>query len=155
MDEIIARIEALEAAVFGPPEPDYGVPRFDDVAGGVPDGMEVLDGFTIIRNVSGTTLHHPLSAFPGHPDQWGHLWETVRHITPPWAQQPEDPGEPDPDPPTEPDPEFEPWDPLRSYSPPATVTHNGRVYDLTHTYASPGWEPGDPTMHAVWKARTP
>ena len=57
-----------------------------------------------------------------------------------------------------PDPEPEPdnpaaWDPTATYYPPAAVTHNGRVYDLGHTHASPGWEPGNPTMHAVWKKR--
>ena len=51
---------------------------------------------------------------------------------------------------------IEPWDPARSYSNPpgAVVTHNGQVWDLTHTNADPGWEPGGAGMHSVWKART-
>ena len=42
------------------------------------------------------------------------------------------------------------WDPERSYTPPAAVTYKGKTYDLIHSHSSPGWEPGDPAMHAVW-----
>lgn len=68
--------------------------------------------------------------------------------------------EPEPEP--EPDPEQDPdnppaWDPTATYSSPpgATVTHKGTTYDLTFAVATPGQEPGDPTMWAIWKARTP
>ena len=61
--------------------------------------------------------------------------------------------EPEPEPDPEPEPEYPAWDPAATYYPPAEVTHKGEVWDLIHTHASPGWEPGDPAMHAVWKAR--
>ena len=43
------------------------------------------------------------------------------------------------------------WDERASYVKPATVEHEGVVYDLIHTNSDPGWEPG--TLPSVWQAR--
>lgn len=45
----------------------------------------------------------------------------------------------------------EPWNPDATYYPPATVTHDGKVWTLAHDNALPGWEPGGAGMHDVWK----
>ena len=38
------------------------------------------------------------------------------------------------------------------YTPPTKVTFAGKTYECTFEHrAQPGWEPNNPTMHAVWK----
>lgn len=93
-----------------------------------PGGSRTFPDGTTWKNISGTWLAHG-------PDEYPRGWEII------------DPA-PDPDNP-------DAWDPLKTYSKPpgATVTHKGVVYDLTFAVATPGQEPGDPVMWAVWKAR--
>ena len=45
----------------------------------------------------------------------------------------------------------EAWDRTKQYMRPAVVSHEGRVWDLTHTNSDPGWEPG--VVPGVWTAR--
>ena len=93
-----------------------------------PNALRSFPDGTTRKNISGQWLAHG-------PDEFPQGWEIVSPL-------------PDPDNPPA-------WDPTATYSKPpgATVTHKGVVYDLTHSVALPGWEPGDPAMHAVWKAR--
>lgn len=101
---------------------------------GMGDVVAVEGGYR--RSLLAANPHDPMDA---HGARW---WEEV------W---------PDGDGWTTENPEgevIEDCDRNHTYWPPAAVQHKGQVWDLTHTHASPGWEPGDPAMHAVWKART-
>lgn len=48
-------------------------------------------------------------------------------------------------------PNYPSYDPTMTYYPPAFVTHLGRTWELIHSVAAPGYEPGAAGMHAVWK----
>lgn len=50
------------------------------------------------------------------------------------------------------DPGPQPWALDVYYTPPTEVTFEGGTYECTFEHLSqPGWEPNNPTMHAVWK----
>ena len=50
------------------------------------------------------------------------------------------------------DPGPQPWALDTYYKPPTKVTFAGKTYECTFEHlAQPGWEPNNPTMHAVWK----
>ena len=50
------------------------------------------------------------------------------------------------------DPGPQPWALGTYYKPPTKVTFAGKTYECTFEHlAQPGWEPNNPTMHAVWK----
>lgn len=134
------RIARLEAAVFGTPDGDGLIPAppVEDAPDWTPptgahdavepNGTRRFPDGTVRRNVSGTWLAHG-------PDEHPRGWQTI--IPAPGTGTP-----------------IPAWDPERSYQPGDVVTHAGRTWDATH-WANPGDEPGDPTMWAVWKARTP
>lgn len=106
---------------------------------------------SVIHNDKVYELIHTHSApgwVPGHPSL-SSVWKEVDpHLPDP---EPEPEPEPDPEPEPEPEPEFPAWDPALEYQPPVVVSHNGDNWELTNTHSSPGWEPGDPALHSIWR----
>ena len=130
------RLARLEAIVLGTPDTPGVVPEPDEAPPFVqptgahdaipPNALRSFPDGTVRRNISGQWLAHGPDTYPRG-----------------WATESGAPATP------------EAWDPEATYHPPATVTHRGEVWDLVHDHALPGWEPGAPGMHEVWKARTP
>ena len=147
MDDLEARVAALEAVVMAgaiPDDPaDPDVPTWADLspAGWWYDGtlLRDVDG-TIYRNVSGTVLTTPPSGLPGGGSAWlGQLFVKVTTGS-------------DPDP--EPDPQrpagyVGAWVGGTAYTVGDVVDHQGRYWRAKLDHADASWSPG-PATHAVW-----
>lgn len=99
-------------------------------------------------------------------DADGQLWEARRSgVAHPPAEAPEEwarvwlvDGTISLTPPETPTPAWPAWDAATAYrrgDEAVMVTHKGRLWELVHTNADPGWEPGGVGMHAVWADRGP
>ena len=127
----VARIEAHLWPADTDPQPSTA-PTWDDLGGVWPDGGLLLDGGVVYRNVSGVPLTTPPSAFPGSPDQWGHLFQ---HATP----------EPEP----EPEPGAPAWTEGVAYKVGDRVTYAGTTYRCVQAHtAITGWTPA--AVPALW-----
>ena len=87
--------------------------------------------------------HSPAEA----PEEWQRVWiiDGALSVTPP----------PDPD---TGQPDWPDWDASTAYrrgDETIMVVHAGRLWELIHTNADAGWEPGAAGMHAVWADRGP
>ncbi len=132
LDDLTARVERLEAAVWpAPPTPTTttGIKTFADWGGVVPAGGLVLDGGVVYRNVSGVPLTTAPSGFPPPVTAWAHLWAPVLDPTPP---------------PTAPA-----WAEGVAYKVGDRVTYSGTVYQCAQAHTSQaGWTP--PAVPALW-----
>lgn len=128
----VARIEAHLWPADTDPQPGTG-PTWDDLGGVWPSGGLLLDGGTIWRNTSGVPLTSPPSAFPGSPDQWGHLFQRAT--------------EPEPEP--EPEPGAAAWAEGVAYKVGDLVTYAGVTYRCVQAHtAITGWTPA--AVPALW-----
>ena len=142
LDDIRARLERLERAVFGeaPDEPtspdDPSVKDWAAWGGVVPAGGLLLDVDGVVyRNVTDVPLTTPPSGFPGAPARWRHLWLPV-------LGEPDDPGA-----------DAEPWAAGVAYEVGDSVTYEGTVYTCIQAHTSQvGWEPN--VVPALWDSET-
>lgn len=97
----------------------------------------------LYRAVRTGVAHSPTEA----PEEWQRVWiiDGALSVTPP----------PDPD---TGQPDWPDWDADTAYrrgDEAVMVVHAGRLWELIHTNAEAGWEPGAAGMHAVWADRGP
>ena len=143
LDDLEARVAALEAlhTAADPDDPaDPDVPTWADLvpAGWWYDGTLLADGGTVWRNVSGTVLTTPPSAFPGDPSQWTHLFVEAT------------PG-PDPDPdPTTPEGYVGPWSADARYEVGDVVDRGGRYYRCLVAHGAEYAGTWGPPQGSVW-----
>ena len=150
LDDLEARVTALEAVVMGGAVPDDpagpDVPEWADLS---PAGwwyagtlLRDVDG-TIYRNTSGTVLTEPPSGFPGAGVAWlGQLFVKVTTGSDP---------DPDPDP-THPEGYVGPWSAQATYEVGDVCDRDGRYYrcKVAHGPEYEGtWGPG-PSTSTIW-----
>ena len=125
--------------------------RLDEVASsfhGATGGVGTLDAPVPWTEPTGAHDAWPLGSVVR--DAAGKVWESLvpANATPPsssnrrwWREVTADPGDGPPA-----------WDPGAYYRVGDVVERLGEVYTCTHEHqAAPGWEPENPTMHAVWR----
>lgn len=146
MDDLEARVAALEAIVMAAPVPDDPadptVPTWADLvpAGWWYDGTLLRDGGKVWRNVSGTVLTTPPSGFPGAPSQWTHLF--VEATTAP---------DPDPDPdPTRPEGYVGVWSANGTYAVGDVVERDGVYYRCLVAHGPEYQGTWGPPQGSVW-----
>ena len=148
MDDLEARVAALEAVVMAgaiPDDPaDPDVPTWADLAPAgwwYPDTLLRDTDGTIYRNTSGTVLTAPPSSFPGGGVAWlGQLFVKVATG-----------GEPDPDPdPTHPEGYVGPWTAQTTYKVGDVVDRAGRYYRCKVAHGPEYEGTWGPPQASVW-----